>query len=131
MDRLGLGASLSQENKTTLQKQSIDETLRKRILGKDHKTPPTKPKFHRSGTSQPNPPPKLAPDRSKDDDDGDEEQGRSSLGKSSKHILNSINDPKAKKAPKRAGNYLDEVLAEKACRHSRKRRKAKQSTIFS
>lgn len=124
MNRLGLGASLSQEKKTTLQKQSIDETLRKRILGKDHKLPPTKPKFHHSGASQPKISPKSAPHRNKNDDDRDEEEGRSSLGKSSRnHILSSIDDSKAKRAPKRGGNYLDEVLAEKACRQSRKRRR--------
>lgn len=131
MCSLGLGASVSQELQAKQQKHDADEKLRLQLLGKDYQKHATK----QTSKFLPNPvhpkakPKPIAPPQ-KTEANSDDEEGRSSLGQSKrldkKHSLPIIDDTDIDKAitmpqpPKRPSTYLDQVLAEKAYKRSKK-----------
>lgn len=131
MCSLGLGASVSQELQAKQHQHDADEKLRLQLLGKDYKTHATKQtsKFLPNPKAKPKP---TAPPQ-KTEANSDVEEGRSSLGKSKRlnknHSLPIIDNTDTDKAtttprpPKRPSTYLDQVLAEKAYKRSKKSRK--------
>ena len=136
MCSLGLGATVSQELQAKQQKHDADEKLRLQLLGKDYQKHATK----QTSKFLPNPihpkakPNPIAPPQ-KTEANSEVEEGRSSLGKSKqldkKHLQPTINDTDTDKAittprpPKRPSTYLDQVLAEKAYKRSKKSGKKK------
>lgn len=130
--RLGLGATIPHEGEAKQQKQDTEEKLRRHLLGKDYAKQRAK---HvkagsriGSGTSHLGSESEPRATKPKAEVDSDVEEGRSSLGKSKrpnmKHSRQDIDDidgtPAMSIPPKRSNNYLDEVLAEKAFKRSKK-----------
>ncbi|KAK0508578.1 hypothetical protein JMJ35_008854 [Cladonia borealis] len=149
---LGLGGTIPKDGEAKMEATSIDK-LRKQLLGKDHA------KRHADGKGR------EAQNRSKsgplhvgskphtmrrEDDDSEDDEGRSSLGKS-KHRVHKMEEgvdtgvislmqsdnamldqPVSPPRPsKRASNYLDEVLADRSRKKQKSKRKKHKATAES
>lgn len=146
--RLGLGAKLPADGDLKRQDLSANEKLRQQLLGKDYK----KLQAKRRGKGLPedglilgSKPRPAVPERVVREDSEDE-GGRSSLGKSKRkrhaegeeanvearaneatRAVKSRSD-EASEQPRKASNYLDQVLAEKSRKkqHNQKRKRKRQ-----
>lgn len=145
-NRLGLGASISKEGEIKRQKQNTDDFIRKQLLGRDYK----KSQSNRAidGTKlgfdvghvgvKPRPAPVKRPVDESDDEGGRSSLGRSKRQKPGKELRSGTleaagtkveaghpNASTASQSRKKSSNYLDEVLANKSHRKSKKNRKKK------
>lgn len=150
--RLGLGGTIPKDGEVKMEATSIDK-LRKQLLGKDHA------KKHADGKrreeqnksrlgalhlgSKPH-------TRQREDDGSEDDEGRSSLGKS-KHRVHEIEEGvdtgviflkqsdramldqpvNPPRSTKRASNYLDEVLADRSRKKRKSKRKKQKATAES
>ena len=150
---LGLGAPLPkdiEDGSVKRQELSSNDKLRIQLLGKDHARLQRRSKDGRNlviGITQLGSKPRPSPSTTvAQDDDGDDEEGRSSLGKpkrkkegldfreiSSKDYLEKGMSISSSNVFERVGksnrrqNYLDEVLAEKSRKRKKKRQKHRES----
>ncbi|MCJ1429100.1 hypothetical protein MMC29_007013 [Sticta canariensis] len=151
---LGLGASISKEVEIKRQKEKTDDILRRQLLGRDYKklqanrsSDGTKSGFGvRQVRVKSLPTPLKRPV-----DESDDEGGRSSLGRSKRSKLdkelqngkmeaagtkgeaidsNTTTALTASQVREKSGNYLDEVLANKSLKKSKKKkRKTRHSVV--
>ena len=150
--RLGIGAVAPKDEEVKREKLSSNDKLREQLLGRDHARKHADGKRKREDNepySKPLPigsKPRPTPSKQQAEEDSEDDGGRSSLGKSrnatpKKPFQQSIGpgeDDAAEsevrkvdgqagspRPPKRASNYLDEVLADRSRKKHKKRKKRK------
>ena len=154
-NRFGMGATLPKDGEVKREEYSSNDKLRKELLGKDYDKKRAK-YAKENGKSRPSSnilgskPRPTSVRRDEDDSEGEGEGGRSSLGTSKSTLNKQTSKEQVDEAiattvdagestrlgsgesrpPKRARNYLDEVLSERSRKRQKKNKKKKKADSF-
>ena len=146
--RLGLGGVIPKDGEMKREELSSNDKLRKQLLGNDYarKHADRNRRIEAKGSHRSPLPagskPRPAQSKPRGEDNSEDDGGRSSLGKSKMGAVKRPHQPSARldesdavegstdsPRPKRASNYLDEVLADRSRKKHKKIEKKKQINV--